>query len=226
MPRPAGPLAGSIIDKNGYENEWEATAPPFFSEQLRLGREIKIFCLLSYLPLLYLYFHEKDVVTQRCQIESQSIFERLSYQANSHSTRGRQRLLSDSLPSAQLSPVVLKPSALTLMSHTHSAAASFSNFQLIINNALDTYRKRTKMDPLTHPLATQFEACDTPAAMLDILQKQVQGPNQSQRGNERWSKWLDSTVNVLFTFSATIGAGVGLACLRTCNHPSSAFSLI
>lgn len=106
--------------------------------------------------------------------------------ANSHSSRGRQRPLADSLPSAQLSPVVLKPSALTLMSHTHSAAASFSNFQLIINNALDTYRKRTKMDPLTHPLATQFEACDTPAAMLDILQKQVQGPNQSQRGNERW----------------------------------------
>jgi hypothetical protein len=96
------------------------------------------------------------------------------------------------------------------MYHTQSAATSSSKFQLIINNALDTYRKRTKNDLLTHPLAAQLQTCRTPAAILSILQEQVQGLDQSQSGDERWSKWLDPTVNVLFAFSTTIGAGVSL----------------
>jgi hypothetical protein len=96
------------------------------------------------------------------------------------------------------------------MSHTQSAATSSSKFQLIINNALDTYRKRTKNDLLTHPLAAQLQTCRTPAAILSILQEQVQGLDQSQRGDERWSKWLDPTVNVPLAFSTTIGAGVSL----------------
>ena len=105
------------------------------------------------------------------------------------------------------------------MSPTQSAAASSSKFQLIINNALDTYRKRTKKDILTHPLAARFQACDTPAAILTILREQIRGLDQSQRGDERWSKWLDPTVNVLFAFSSTIGAGVSLVFRRAC-YPS------
>jgi hypothetical protein len=105
---------------------------------------------------------------------------------------------------------------LTLMSHTHSAAASSSNFQLIINNALDTYRKRTKKDLLTHPLAARLQACDTPAAILAMLQEQAQGLDRSQRGDERWSKWLDPIVNVLFAFSTTIEAGVSLVFRNAC----------
>ena len=111
-------------------------------------------------------------------------------------------------------------SALTLMSHTQSAAASSSSssskFQLIINNALDTYRKRTKKDPLTHPLAVRLQACNTPAAILTILREQIHGLDQSQGGDERWSKWLDPTVNVLFAFSTTIGAGVSLVFRSAC----------
>ena len=40
------------------------------------------------------------------------------------------------------------------MSQSHLAASS-SNFQLIINNALKAYEKRTKNDLLAHPLAAQ-----------------------------------------------------------------------
>jgi len=102
------------------------------------------------------------------------------------------------------------------MSHTRAAAASSSNFQQIFSNALKVYEKRTKKDLLAHPLAAQLQTCATPAAILAILQQQVQGLDQSQRGDERWSKWLDPTVNVLFTFSATIGAGVNLVYRRAC----------
>ncbi|KAF8501749.1 hypothetical protein F5888DRAFT_1875370 [Russula emetica] len=96
------------------------------------------------------------------------------------------------------------------MSHTQSAAATSSNFQVIINDALDTYRKRTMKDLLTHPLAVRLQACDTSAAILSILREQIHGLDRSRSSAERWSKWLDPTVNVLFAFSATIEAGVGL----------------
>jgi hypothetical protein len=84
---------------------------------------------------------------------------------------------------------------------------------------LDTYRKRTKNDLLTHPLAAQLQTCRTPATILAMLQEQVLGLDQSQRGDVRWSKWLDPTVNVLFAFSTTIGAGVSLVFAELINHP-------
>ena len=95
------------------------------------------------------------------------------------------------------------------MSHSHPAASS-SNFQLIINNALKAYEKRTKKDLLAHPLAAQLQACNSPGAILAVLQQQVQGLDQSRSSDDRWTKWLDPTVNVLFALSATLGAGVGL----------------
>ena len=109
------------------------------------------------------------------------------------------------------------------MSHTQPTAASSSsssspssNFQVIINNALDTYKKRTKKDLRTHPLAAQLQICDSPSAILAVLQQQVQELDQSRSTDERWTKWLDPTVNVLYTFSGTLGAGVSLVCLTTC----------
>ena len=97
------------------------------------------------------------------------------------------------------------------MSHTHLTPTS-PNFQLIFDNALKAYKKRTKKDLLTHPLADQLKACDSATSILTVLQEQVQELNESQPSN---TKWLDPTVNVLHTFSETLGGGVGLVCLRT-----------
>ena len=101
------------------------------------------------------------------------------------------------------------------MSHSHLTASSSNNFQLIFNNALKAYEKHTKKDLLAHPLASQLQACDSPAAILAILQLQVQGLDQPRSGDDRWTKWLDPTINVLYTFSETLGEGVGLVSLRT-----------
>jgi hypothetical protein len=101
------------------------------------------------------------------------------------------------------------------MSRSHLTAADSSyNFQLIINNALKAYEKRTKKDLLAHPLASQLQACDSPSAILAVLQQQVQGLDQSRSSDDRWTKWLDPTVNVLFAVSATLGEGVGMVCFR------------
>ena len=111
------------------------------------------------------------------------------------------------------------------MSHSQTTAASSSNFQLIINNALDAYKKRTKNDLLSHPLSPQLEACDSPDAIIAVLQQQIQGIGQS-RSDDRWTKWLAPTVNVLFAFSSTLSAGIGLVCSRTCAYLRSALSYL
>ena len=106
------------------------------------------------------------------------------------------------------------------MSHAYptvseSSSCSSSNFQLIINNALDEYRKRTKKDLLAHFLVSRLQTCDTPDAIIAVLQEQVQGLEQSSNSDERWSKLLDPTVNVLETFSSILEAGASLVCFTT-----------
>jgi hypothetical protein len=100
-------------------------------------------------------------------------------------------------------------------SYTHEAASSSSKFQLIINNSLKAYEKRTRNDLLAHPLAVQLQACNSPADILAILQQQVQGLDQSRSSNGRWTKWLDPTVSVLYALSETLGEGVALVSLKT-----------
>ena len=98
------------------------------------------------------------------------------------------------------------------MSHTRSTDSP--NFQLMFHNALKVYERRTKNlnDLVAHPLSAQLQACDSPAAILAVLHQQVQRLNQSRTTDERWTRWLDPTVNVLYTLSAALGEGVGLVC--------------
>jgi hypothetical protein len=105
--------------------------------------------------------------------------------------------------------------AFAIMSHSHLTADSTSNFQLIINNALKGYEKHTKKDLLAHPLAAQLQACNSPADILAILQQQVQGLDQSQSSDNRWTKWLNPTISVLYALSETLGEGVSLVSIRT-----------
>jgi len=89
--------------------------------------------------------------------------------------------------------------------------SSSPNFQLIFNNALEAYKKRTKNDLLAHPLVIQFQNCTSSSAVLALIHQQAQG---LQRDDDRLTKWLDPTVRVLYIFSATLGEGVSLVCLR------------
>jgi hypothetical protein len=100
------------------------------------------------------------------------------------------------------------------MSHAHATVSS-SNFQLIINNALEIYKKRTKNDLITHPLATQLQSCNSPNAILAILQQQFQELAQSRGSDERLSRWLVPTVNVIYVLSSAVAASFSLVCLRT-----------
>jgi hypothetical protein len=100
-------------------------------------------------------------------------------------------------------------------SHPIATASSSSNFQLIFNNALKAYEKRTKKDLVAHPLAVELQDCNSPSKILAVLYQQVQGLDQSLSGDDRWTKWLDPTVNVLYMLSETLAEGISLVSLKT-----------
>ena len=91
-----------------------------------------------------------------------------------------------------------------------TAYSSSSRFQAIFQAALESYQKQTKKDLLAHPLASQLQDCDSTNAVLAILQDQIREFDKSHSGDERLTKWLGPTVNVLNAFSATISGGVSM----------------
>lgn len=102
------------------------------------------------------------------------------------------------------------------MPHIHSGVVSSSCFRLTVIRALKTYQSHTKKDLFAHPLAAQLQACDSPDAILLVLQQQVQVHDRPRCSHERLSYCLEPVVNVLYSFSLTLEKGVGLVCFSTC----------
>jgi hypothetical protein len=98
---------------------------------------------------------------------------------------------------------------------------STSNFQAVFYASLKAYEEKTKKDLLAHPLTTQLQTCNSPTDILAVLRNQVQQFEQSTRDDDKLTKWLNPTVNVLYAFSSVLGAGVGLV-----NHIRTALSTI
>src|SRR6266849_8221833 len=93
----------------------------------------------------------------------------------------------------------------SVMSHPPSSSSSSSpNSQSILNAALEVYEKKTNNKLLTHPLATQLQSCDTPAAILSVLQDLIQQFDRRRRKDERLANWLKPTVNVIYAFSTIL----------------------
>jgi hypothetical protein len=104
-----------------------------------------------------------------------------------------------------------------VMSQTSTTAAASSQpssrFLAIFQAARESYEKQTKQNLLVHPLASQLQSCDSTTAILAILHDQVREFDKSCSGDEKLTKWLGPTVNVLNAFSATISGGVSLVSL-------------
>jgi hypothetical protein len=104
------------------------------------------------------------------------------------------------------------------MSAGPSTSTSQSNFASIFNAALKSYQRKTKKDLASHPLLSSLQSCDSPEAVLTVLRDQTPTFNQSQNGDERLTKWVAPTVNVVYAFSSTVGQGVGLVCIGIFCH--------
>ena len=102
----------------------------------------------------------------------------------------------------------------TTTSTLQASSSSTPPFQLIFEKALKEYEKKTGKDLTTHPLAAEINDCASPEAVLAILEAKARELDQSQSGDERLTKWLGPTVNVLFMLSETLGEGISLVNFR------------
>ena len=65
-------------------------------------------------------------------------------------------------------------------------------------------------------LAEEIRGCGSPEAILTVLKAKANELNQSLSSDERLTKWLTPTVNVLNALSATLGQGAGMVnCILT-----------
>jgi hypothetical protein len=99
------------------------------------------------------------------------------------------------------------------MSTNLQASTSTQNFQPIFDKALKEYQRKTGKDLITHPLAEEIKGCDSPEAILTVLQGQANELNESQSSDKRLTKWLTPTVNILNALSVTFGQGIGTVSL-------------
>ena len=90
-----------------------------------------------------------------------------------------------------------------------STSTSSPNFDSIFAAALEKYKKRTKKDIAAHSLAAQIKACDSPNAVVTVLQTQIQTFDPSPGANERWKGLLDPTITVLCALSGFVSNVAG-----------------
>jgi hypothetical protein len=102
------------------------------------------------------------------------------------------------------------------MSAAPSTSTKYSNFASIFDAALESYKRKTKKDLASHPLLPSLQSCNSPEAILTALREQIPASDLSQNHDDGLTKWVAPTVNVLLSFSETIGQGVGLVNI---SHP-------
>ena len=113
-------------------------------------------------------------------------------------------------------PTYRRASSRTIMSTAPTTpSTSQSNFASIFNAALESYKRKTKKDLASHPLLPSLQSCGSPEAVLTVFRDQVPAFSQSQSCDDGLTKWVAPTVNVLYSFSETVGQGVGLVNINT-----------
>ena len=84
------------------------------------------------------------------------------------------------------------------------------SFQPIFDAASREYKKKTGQDLQIHPLAAELQQCNSPDGVLNMFQKQADALDNTEQRDQTFIKWLNPTVHLLYTLSATIGGGVGV----------------
>ena len=91
---------------------------------------------------------------------------------------------------------------------------SVSNFATIFEAASNNYKTLTGQDLRTHPLAIELESNNnSPDSILGIFRKQAQLLDKFCNDDDKLMNSLTPIVNILFAFSTTAGADIGLVSL-------------
>ena len=70
---------------------------------------------------------------------------------------------------------------------------------------MSEYKKTTGKELHEHPLAIELKQCDSIGAISAILQGQAKEFERFRDGDQRLMKWINPIVDVLSTFSDTLG---------------------
>ena len=100
---------------------------------------------------------------------------------------------------------------------------------LILGIATKEIRQGRLSEQFIRSMSTLTEGCSEKLGKKLIgrtdMEDALQGLDQS-RSDDPWTKSHDTTVNVLYAFSATVGAGDGLVSPRSCGYLGSAPSYL
>ena len=112
------------------------------------------------------------------------------------------------------SVVLVKQEPIAPSSHphqTHPLSTLFSlstmstpNLQLI-REALDTYAEQMKIDLKDNPFAEEVKGCDTPEAILQLLEKNRDEFKEYREKNRKFIDCLDPVVKFVHAFSNVLG---------------------
>ena len=98
---------------------------------------------------------------------------------------------------------------MSLTGQAISSTSFTSNIQLV-TNALADYAKTTGIDFSNNPFAAAIERCNSPEAILELLQEREIAFNEYRDGNRRLITSLSPAVKILQAFSGILGEAVSL----------------
>ena len=84
-----------------------------------------------------------------------------------------------------------------------------SDFKSILDEALRKYKEKTGNRLFDDPLADKLQRCNSIDTLKAIFQSQAEA-FQSKGGDEKLMNFIGPTVNVLCTFSDTLGGVAGI----------------
>ena len=115
-----------------------------------------------------------------------------------------------------------------MSSSSPSPNVSFSRFQDLFNAALREYNQKTGKDIATDPLTARLLPCNSPDAVLAVLQEQARAFNRFRKGDWKVKimRRLEPIVDILFGLSTSgvFGEGIGLV-RHQYRHPFREFTI-
>ncbi|KAH9021028.1 hypothetical protein EDB84DRAFT_548951 [Lactarius hengduanensis] len=87
--------------------------------------------------------------------------------------------------------------------------SQMSNFQLILH-AVDKYADQTGINLMDNPIADKVNACDSPGAVLLLLQENMKAFNEYRDQNRKFIDCLSPVVKFVHAFSGVLGEAAGL----------------
>jgi hypothetical protein len=111
-------------------------------------------------------------------------------------------------------PLLINPLAIFLQLDMSQPSSSLS-LQDLFNAALQEYENQTGTKLVEHPLARQFETCDSVDSITAILQDQAQKFHEFRGDDGKLMKSLKSSIDTLYPLSINTILAAGLV------HPKS-----